>query len=144
MKFTNDQIIKLLLKEKNIHLTGSRYWNKLYPELIPLENETDWDFVTEYCDNVAKQLLDIGFTEKNEGTHNIENYGDGTTIVVLYYNDVIQVIMKKNVNLYLKVINTVGVDFYKNYLWKRNVDVKKIQNTLTYLYGFWANIVHKN
>ena len=65
---------------------------------------------------------------------NKEDYEREGTVIV-YYFDSIQVILKSNLTCYLQVQNTVGVDFYVNYLWKKNRTPEQIQNTLNFLYS---------
>jgi hypothetical protein len=135
---------ELLLNDSRFFQTGSRYWNKLDPSKVPLIETTDWDFVTEYSEERARSLMKIGFiNNKSKCINDIsgEMYTDGSTVVVLYFGDSIQVIMKKNVKKYNKIMATVGVDFYVNYLWKKNVPIAQIQNTMNFLYGLYQDQV---
>lgn len=134
---TNEEkiIVASLYKDKRFHLTGSRYWNAVAPDLILVDKDTDVDFVTEYDETVAAELLDRGFTTRDG--HEIirlktDNYGDGHTVVVLYHGK-IQAIMKRRVDLYLKVQENITPWFYKNYMWKKYVPIPTIQNVISVL-----------
>ena len=130
-----EKIIEGLLEHDLFHLTGSRYWNRHSEQLVPLTPETDWDFVAEYNLEVIKKLLANGFEARSDSTGiGAASYGDGSTVCVLYYDKDVQIIFKKNVSIYLEVQNTIGVEFYANYLWKKNgnsiTDIQTILNSL--------------
>jgi hypothetical protein len=140
-------VVTKLWGDSRFHLTGSRYWNSIDPVMIPLEDGTDVDFVTEFYPDTVQYLIELGFRPKDygetsepedspfmpAGKRSEAEYGDGTTYTVMYYG-CIQAIMKKDVEIYLAVQNSVGVEFYCNYLWKKNTPTDCIQMMLAHLY----------
>ncbi len=133
-----------LLNDKRFFQTGSRYWNNKHPIIVPIENNTDWDFVCEYSLDIEVALIKIGFVPNSKVDKNLGNYGDGETVEVLFYGSKdevggqVQVIFKKNVELYVKIFDSVGVMFYVNYLWKKNTPRDLIMLTLKHLYDIEA------
>jgi hypothetical protein len=105
---SEEKMQKYLLKDNRFFQTGSRYWNSLNSELVPITEKTDWDFVSEYDQQIVKELIKIGFYLK---TNNIErteqHYADGCTMLVLYYGETgsTQIIFKKNVSIYKNTRN---------------------------------------
>lgn len=141
-----------------IHPTGSRYWNSINATKVPITKDTDYDFVAAFSLELAEKLRNNGFIcsgHQPEQEERIlaarkpidwanpeiteceteENYlREGTVLV--YYRGPVQVILKSNLEQYLKVQATIGVDFYVNYLWKKNnPNPDKIQDTLNFLYS---------
>jgi hypothetical protein len=128
-------VIAQLWGDGRFHLTGSRFWNRKDPLEIPLSPDTDVDFVAEHDPEIISDALKIGFRPREENHALKDGYagGDGTTVDVLYFG-CIQIILKYHVDVYLAVQNSVGVEFYKNYLWKKNSAKDNIQTVLKFLY----------
>ena len=129
--------LQFLNNDSRFTLTGSRYWNSLNKELIPLANNSDYDYVAEYSFELVEELRSIGFETRNASFSNGKNvfakqYSDADTIIVCYFKD-IQVILKKNVQSYVALQNILTPEFYIKYLWKRYVPISKIQEVLNLL-----------
>ena len=159
MKIKTSNMIEKLIENENFHLTGSRYY---IPENQLPEWKTDWDFVTEYSDERVLRLLQLGFTEfKNGDTRNLSEhqnefdvseqglnhsaanslvqniitYPSGDTLKVLFYDgDMINIILKRDVHVYLDVFNNVGRQFYERFLWKKNNKCENISEILDLLH----------
>jgi hypothetical protein len=122
--------VEFLDNDSRFTLTGSRYWAAL-SDKIAIAPDTDWDYVTEYSEELVQELLSKGFTSKNpewsnERSAKVKWYIDATTVVVLYLGN-IQVILKRKVHMYLELQSLISVDFYIRYLWKRHMPVSIIQ-----------------
>jgi len=128
--YNRGDILEGLFNSNKIFQTGSRYWDNLDPELIPITNETDWDFVAEYDEKLIDYLKQFGFEENNLGI----DESDGHTKMVLYYDKTIQVILKKNVERYLEVQEAISPEFYKKFLWKKYTDKELISERFQLLY----------
>lgn len=140
---TNEEIemVKKLMRHGAFHLTGSRYWNKLAPDLIELEANTDCDFAAEHDAKIVDYLIGEGFTLKNGGIdpNMVDQYNlnDGQTALVLFFGSV-QVIFKKGLDVYLAVQSAISPEFYKRFLWKKHNTVENIRHLLYTLYNIEA------
>ncbi len=129
-----------ILNELPFTLTGSRYWNKINPVKVPITPETDYDYVAEYSKELVDKFIERGYVTRTGNKPKTispipganRDYEDYSTILVLYKGTT-QLIFKKNVRAYLTLMEKVGVDFYRNFLWKKYTPVPQIQKTLNFL-----------
>lgn len=133
---TPGQTLKLILPY-NGAATGSRYWNELNPTLVPITDKTDYDYVAEYSKELVELLKKHGFFTINPNWSNTslgKQYPDAYTKVVLYYKapnqPEIQVILKTNVEKYIRLQKMLTPEFFVAFLWKRNQPVSFIQSLL--------------
>jgi len=129
--------LTLLRNDTAVFATGSRYWSSIDPLKVPVSETTDYDFVAEFSEQRLNHYFYSGFTLRTGGEkktiHPVAGtYGDGSTVVVLYYGP-IQLILKTQVDVYLRVQNKIGVEFYRNFLWKKHTTIPKIQSVLNAL-----------
>jgi len=131
-------MVDFISKDIRFSPTGSRYWNYIDKVEVPVTFDTDYDFVAEFSEELEKEFIDKGFTyrvgnqKKTITASKDAKYRDGSTVIVLYYGS-IQLILKKNVCIYLKVQRNIDVMFYKNYLWKKYSSIPDIQILLNTL-----------
>lgn len=129
--------LTLLNQDSRFTLTGSRYWNKLNPDLVPLVLNTDYDYIAEYDPQLLQEFQKRGYSTRTKEWSNgvssrAQRYCDADTRIVLYF-DTIQIILKDNVQAYIDVQNILTPEFYVRYLWKRYTPVSYIQETLRIL-----------
>lgn len=133
----------------DFYLCGSRYffrplkeneidigWHLLMDEPIPvLDESTDWDFATELTPSIEMALLDLGFVGAE-----VYTLDECTSSVLEHIDEAgnkVQISIRYNVENYHTILDTIGVNFYLDYLWKSNpeydISHKQIGDILTML-----------
>ena len=121
-----DKLIQILLEHPQIHLGGSRYFNKLDPELIKITDDTDWDFYCEDDYEIEKFLEDHGFEEVYnfhnddwENTKILTNYSNKLTELceedgyTIHKGDDLLISIFKHPKYHIDVLTRSNVDKYK-------------------------------
>lgn len=102
-------------------LTGSRYFQRMYPYHIQVGKYSDWDFLT-YHDHIYLDLFLDKFGSQLHRAH-LDQYG-GDTFCVYYANDErlnINIIVKKdkeNYEKYIDLYHELSPAVYDKYFWK--------------------------
>jgi hypothetical protein len=123
-------------------LCGSRYFNSLDKDLVPITNTediddddlscilsagaiTDYDYYMEDHPLLISIIIDNGFEIIHDGD---SGYCDDL-VVAIYQKKVFdnlkefkfQVVVRSDVILYKKVIDSITPEFYSKYLWKSGI-----------------------
>ena len=111
--------IVTLVGEGVLHMSGSRYFNGKDPSLVPIDEDTDFDFYCQYIEGETEKILERFNCRVTWGT-NAAYPLDGLAVgVVELHDEPVQIILRSNAALYTRVQSSISVDFYRNYLWKR-------------------------
>lgn len=104
----------------------------IYPGWFQISSETDYDFYATYSTEIESFLLKNEFYESSHGGYELD-----TEAVIIYKKDNVDVILRKNAEMYHRVFSSIDPDIYYHLLWKsspdRLIDKKYIQlifNTL--------------
>lgn len=108
-------IIQFLSDKRCFYLGGSRGMAKKYPSGICLHKESDWDFYATHSGVLQQSLIDFGF----EFTGTTKSYFDSEAVEILEMG-IVQVVLRKDAHFYKKVWDTIPLDVYIQYLWKRS------------------------
>ena len=114
----------ILNSDYEFYLGGSRWMNDVDPELVPINKDTDYDFYVTYTSKIESWLYQNGFNE----TKSHSGYYDDEAVNILE-KDNVQVVLRKDAELYRMCFETIDPEFYANYLWKKsnNCNVGLIQ-----------------
>lgn len=113
---TQDILTKLDRSNFEFYLGGSRYMHKLNPDLINICHNTDYDFYCSYSNEVCYYLESLGFVYSYCGQ--IDNpYLDINAVCIYEYLGV-QVVCRKDVELYNRMWKTIDPQFFYDFLWK--------------------------
>ena len=109
-------------------LTGSRYFNKYDPEIVPVEHMTDYDFTAPTSNPWLKQFEATPGVKRFEVT---STYTSKDVAYWLFYDEPsdfdtlkkpqIQVIVRPSYEIYQayrEVFVNITPEFYRDYLWK--------------------------
>lgn len=116
----NPQLIKTLgtVARFGHRLCGSRHFHELDPDLIPITNETDWDYCGEYSLDAVSLLSANGFDTTTNLDH--EYTDDSARMVLTNHNCTpqVQVVLRTNVDEYLSILNSITPEYFNEFLWK--------------------------
>ena len=117
----NEQQILNFIKANTVS-TGSRYWASVDPELIVIEDASDYDFVvSEHSPVIA---VAVAMAEKlNVNIKQFSDYDlDPSTYSVICFGTHTQLIIKYEewYNAYIIAQSLCTPTFYHNFLWKKN------------------------
>ena len=124
--YATKEEIQLYVPLEVFTLAGSR--SKLPAEQVFW---SDWDFAAPLSEGNKQTLKNAGFEEVN-----IENYRDDLTthVYAKVVNDqMIQVALKTDYDLFLQVWNSITPEFFEKYIWKNSnpqVHIRSILNQL--------------
>ena len=123
-------------------LTGSRYFNKYDPEIVPVDHMTDYDFTAPASNPWLKQFEETPGVKRFEVT---STYTSKDVAYWLFYDDPsdkkpqIQVIVRPTYEIYQayrEVFVNITPEFYRDYIWKSapgNEKTKQIVGERMYL-----------
>lgn len=113
-----DQKRNNLVKQLDLKLCGSRYFNAIDPEIVPVTEHTDYDYFVQANSAKEKVLEEAGFKKYNFSSYSLDDQVVSIWSYVSPEGYRMQVIMRKNEGLYQKVIGNIPPWFYQKYLWK--------------------------
>lgn len=102
----------------DLRLSGSRYFANEYPNVITVNEFTDWDYYVQFSPEVMDTLME--FKSKGELfslTEAQANYTDNLAVSIFFGSD-FQIVVRSDAALYQKVIERISPEFYRDYLWK--------------------------
>lgn len=107
---------------KNFMLTGSRFMNSKFGDIIPIQDTTDYDFVT-FDGDPKLTTWTYAIDLDNRSASKPSLYKDKNTVDVFDYkcgNKSINVIVKtvESFKTYCVLFDTMDAEFYKKYIWK--------------------------
>lgn len=126
-----------LVKQLDLKLCGSRYFNAIDPELVPVTEYTDYDYFTQANSEKEKALEQAGFKKYNFSSYSLDDQVVSIWCYVSSEGYRMQVVMRKNEDLYKKVIECIPPWFYRKYLWKSSPAVcprEQIQDLFNLFY----------
>lgn len=109
---------KDILESGLFQLCGSRYMAKMHPDIITVNEHTDWDF---FCDSSDSAAYDWLMSNTNGvAVYNNENmkYGFDDLATQIFMGQDFQVIVRKDAVKYKQVMHRLDPEFYRDYLWK--------------------------
>lgn len=137
------------------YLGGSRYFNKVSPELIKIDKSTDWDLYGQDSPQNRELLESLGFAlyadkeedDKHIETQNIEfdsdrywHYKGDDLLARIYGRDIInysmQVLLRTDAILYKSIFENMTPQFYHDKIWKssgNDLTRRDIQTTINKL-----------
>lgn len=136
------------------YLGGSRRMNQLYGDgKVPITQTddddpftlvTDFDWYATYSEEYQQLLISEGWAVSSTNCE----YFDSEAVAILHKTvDSVshQIVLRKDAEFYRKVFDNIPVDFYVNYLWKRNIEVdrSKIRDHFEFLYKYVRNLENK-
>jgi hypothetical protein len=106
------ETIKKLTDDPRFHLTGSRFMAEKYPDYFNLSQETDWDFAVQLREGIFEELHDLGFTEiiDYEREEFLPQFSFES--VAVFKKGGIDVLVKGDLSLYLKLFDSLSVTEY--------------------------------
>lgn len=107
-----------LVKQLDLKLGGSRYFNTIDPEMVPISEKTDYDYYTQANPGKEKVLEAAGFKKYNYSQYNLDDQVVSIWSYVSPEGYRMQVVMRKDEKLYQKVLERIPAWFYRKYLWK--------------------------
>lgn len=142
------------LISKGFYLGGSRYFNKIAPDLIKINSSTDWDIYGQDSPQNRQFLEELGlimYADKKEDDAHIINqniefdsdrywhYKGDDLLARIYGRDVnysMQVLLRTDAELYKTIFENMTPQFYHDKIWKSSgLDLtrKDIQTTINKL-----------
>lgn len=121
MVWEKEKIIEFMSDERmGFYLGGSRRMNQLYPDVVRITDNTDYDF---YCAGTPAQydaLSSMGFEIVNAKDR---SYWDNL-LVDIWINKRygIECLIRSDVGLYKRVFDSININDYALRLWKSNPD----------------------
>lgn len=116
--FLNHQqelLVNEILDLPYCYLGGSRRMKQKYPNDIFVTEKTDWDFYMKDSKTNRKHLLAKGFRNKCVPQH----YKDKLCNDVFSHGALnVQVVLRKDVNIYRDIFESLSSDIYITRLWK--------------------------
>jgi hypothetical protein len=134
------KVLKFL--QSNVIATGSRYWASVAPDLIKIENYSDYDFVVSLHNNVVSTAVELALTHGCPVKKYLKYDLDPSTWGVFCFGESTQLIIKYDdwYKAYLKVQSLCTPEYYYNFLWKRNGNsVEVIRDRLIVLMNFFMD-----
>ena len=101
---------------------GSRWFADVYPDVIQINEFTDWDFYCLDSEHNHKRLVELGFHHVTNGTSQYPL--DDLTIAIYQFADV-QVVVRSDTAHYAKTILRIDPEFYRDFLWKSGPNAPK-------------------
>lgn len=161
--FVDPKSMTEYLQSHGFYLGGSRYFNKLAPELIKIDNYTDWDLYGQDSPENRELLENLGFIlyadKEDDDRHikrqNIEfdsdrywHYKGDDLLVRIYGEDIdikysMQVLLRTDANLYKRVFENMTPNFFHDKIWKgsgKGLTRKEIQTTMNKLFKEYDNV----
>lgn len=119
-----EQILTNPILSSNLKLCGSRLMNSLYPDIVKITPETDWDFYGPYTPEIESSLLEAGFYSiMRPSSNSIECsalYPADDLVVGMYASEAMecQVILRTDPEKYGKVFSLMTPEFYLEFIRK--------------------------
>jgi hypothetical protein len=105
---------KNVLESGLFSLGGSRYMATKYPDIIKINENTDWDFYCDVNDTAAVQwIADNGIYMVSSTAYPFDDLAEK----IVVGND-FQIIVRKDAVKYKRVLDLIDPEFYRDYLWK--------------------------
>lgn len=108
------EIANKLLQNQNFFSSGSRRMAQKHPALIKISSKTDYDF---YCANTHENIATLQSMEFERLECNLKNYWDNQ-LLDIYKNGNVEVLIRKDVNLYRTAFESISAYQFYRYLWK--------------------------
>lgn len=105
----------LLAEPGRFFQCGSRWFAEKYPDVIQINDSTDWDFYCLDSERNHKTLTDLGFF-RAAGLDWIYSLDD--LAVAIYTFADVQVVVRSDVARYYRTIQRIDPEFYRDFLWK--------------------------
>jgi len=107
------------LKARGFYLGGSRRMAEKYPDLIHVNQTTDFDFNAQHSDETIHVLKSLGFEQK----FGSDSYIDDQAVTFWSYG-LVTVITRKDINTYIKAFESIRVEDYLWFHWKSSQCLK--------------------
>ena len=121
---------------------GSRYFNQLAPNAVPVTTATDWDYFAQYTPHTESVLLACGFNPANVTP--TSTYSDDLLHSIMCKENC-QVVLRTDAALYNVVHSRITPEFFAAYLWKSRPNgtattdtIRKLYNQMFKIAGFGA------
>lgn len=122
----------LLANPDRFFLCGSRYFTQKYPNFITVNDDTDWDFCCDDTPENRALLQKFQFFSVNQ----INMYPIDDLAVEIQCLLNVQVVIRSDSEKYIRVIDRIDPEFYRDFLWKsgpckpEKVNILRIFNQL--------------
>jgi len=104
-----------------IYLGGSRRMAERSPELVLINQETDYDFYVQNSPEIEHFLIDKGFQYSDRTRkvqQGLQSYDFDTSTVLVLKQGRVEISLRKDVNLYRTVFENIDPYVYQTVLWK--------------------------
>ena len=119
------QVLDALFK-LGFKLGGSRRMASKYPTQVKVTDETDWDLYTDDLPHRRDELLSMGFERLD--CPNKSYWDDLLVDIFKHPNYAIEVLLRKQVDVYTKTFEGISAEFFISDLWKsapHNSEIEK-------------------